>query len=193
MSAEWRIERMADVGVALQGMARRIGISMTALVEAGGVINGTLVAIGTGTSRNKDMSVGPLLRVLAATSYELVARSIDPDGLRIKPEGSVELLVRAADGGRIEVTVDNLDDVRLLLNTMAAANWMSVSGMVRQAGSTGTSLVGLARGTNLDSKGDLRLSNLLRVTAVARFELVVRPTHASRREARIALAAARRP
>lgn len=181
---------MEDVTTALQTMAKKTRLSMTALVSAGGVENGSLVSIGTGKGRTKDLSLGPLFRVMQAINWELVGRTQDPRGIVITPEGGVDLLITAGDGGRLEVPMFGLQDVPLLLNTMAAANGLTISGLNNAAGLGGGSLVGVARGTAPNQ--DIRLNGLVKITAAAKFELLVRPVHATLREARMALAAARR-
>lgn len=108
----------------------------------------------------------------------------------IRPEGGIEMLVCGADGGRLDVSVGGLDDVPLLLNTMAAANGMTMTGLNKAAKLGGGSLIGVARGTTPNA--NVRLSGLVQIAHAARFELLIRPVHATRREARTALAAARR-
>lgn len=185
-NTEIRITGMADVGTALRAMARRLGISISALVDAGGTFNGSLIAVGTGNSRHKDTSIRPILRVLKPAGWELVGRVADPDGLLIKVDRGVPILVRGADGGRLEVSIETMGDVSTLLNTMAAANGITMTSLVARSGSSSSSLVSVATGRTVQA--DLRLSNLVRITETAQFELVIRPIHATLREARIALA-----
>lgn len=180
-----------DVTKALQLMAKQLRLSITALTTtATGGDNGTLTSIGTGQVRTKDMAVGPLLRVLQRVDWELAGRVKDSRGILIHPEGSVDLLVTAADGGRIEVSVVTLEDMPRLLNTMAAANGVTITALNKMAKLGGGSLIGIAKGTATGA--DLRLSGLAKMAEAAAFELVVRPQHDTRRAARAALASARR-
>jgi hypothetical protein len=190
MSLELPISDMADVTVALQTIARRLRLSVTALIEAGGVSNGSLGSIATGRSRQKDLALLPLLRVLHPAGYELVGRVADPNGLLVTVERGAQFLVLGPDGGRLEVVVADLEGVGVLFNTMAAANHLSVTGLVKMTGVNSTSLVGVAKGTG--DNGDVRLINMIRLVEMARFELLIRPVHQTRREARIALTSARR-
>lgn len=191
MSLEIIVNGLPDITTVLQTMSRRKKLSITAMVDAGGVPNGSLTSIGTGKSKASDMAIGPLLRVLGTYGYELVARSSDPDGVLIKPEGAVEMRVTGVDGGRLEVAIDSLVEAPIMLNTLAGAKQMTISGLSKAAGLGGGSLIAVARGTAGDSP-DLRLGGLLKLVKYAGFELLVRPVHATRREARAALAAARR-
>lgn len=183
------IAGMADVTHALQVIAKRLRLSITALVDTGGVTNSSLIGIGTGSSHTKDMSVGPLLRVLSAVNYELVVRARDARGVLIKPEGSLELRVLGPDGGPIEIAADSVKDFPLMLNTMAAANGLTISGLVKASGLGGGSLVAVARRTAGWDEPDVRLNSLVKVVHQAQFELLIRPLHRSMREARIARAA----
>jgi hypothetical protein len=191
MTRALSIGGMADVTHALQVMAKRLGLSITALVDTGGVTNGSLIGIGTGTATNKDMSIGPLLRVLNAVDYELVGRARSTTGLVVEPVGGLPMRVFGPDGGRLEAGVDSLKDLPLLLNTMAAANWLTITALVKASGLRGGSLVAIARGT-AGPEPDARLSGLVMVAQQAQFELLIRPIHRSMREARIALAPGRR-
>jgi hypothetical protein len=184
-----RITGVEDVGAAMRAIAKKMNISVSALVDAGGTQNGSLISIATGRNPNRDMAIGPLLRVLKAVGYELVGRTIDEHGLVVKQEGAAEIRVTGADGGRLEVAMDTLADVPILLNTMAFANGLSMTGLVKLAGISSSSLVSMAKQSG--PAGDLRLNNVLAVAATARFELIIRPVHRSAREARVALASAR--
>lgn len=190
MSVEVIIAGMADVTTALQTMAKRTKLSMTALVNAGGTENGSLVSIGTGRSRTADMSLGPLFRVTQAINWELVGRTKDPRGIRMVPEGGVELLITGGDGGHLEVAMNGLPDIPRLLNTMAAANGLTITGLNKVAKLGGGSLVGVAKGTAPNQ--DIRLSGLVKIADAAHFELLVRPVHQTLRAARMAMATARR-
>lgn len=190
MSQELLITDLASVARLLRLVAKKRGISISALVDAGGVTNGSLTSIATGNTRQKDMTIGPLLRVLRPVGYETVGRTIDPRGILLKAEGAAEMLVLGPDGGRLEVLVEDMDDVSVLLNTMAAANGRTMTGLARLTGVTSTSLVQIARKTGPNT--DLRLGNLTRLMKVAGFELIARPQHRTRREARLALIAAAR-
>lgn len=189
-STEIRIQSLADVSAALKAIAKRLNLSITALVATGGVETGTLIGIGTGTGKTKDMSIGPLLRVLNKVNWEMAGRTQDPRGIVIHPEGGIEMLICGADGGRLDISVGSLDDLPPLLNTMAAANGLTMTGLNKVAKLGGGSLVGIARGTSPNA--DIRLSGLVQITYAAKFELLIRPVHATRRDARTALAAARR-
>lgn len=188
MSIEIKVSGMQDITTALQAIAKRLRISVSALVEAGGVTNGSLTSVGTGRSHNKDMAINPLLRVLGPAGFELVGRGRDPHGLIVKVDGGIDILVRGADGGRLEVIIETMADIPVLLNTMAAANNLTMTGLVRLTGANSTSLVGIAKGTG---GSDLRLLNLVRLAEKAQFELVIRARHATRREARLALTSQR--
>lgn len=179
---EVRIAEMADVGTAMRLMAGRLKLSLTKMVEAGGVQNGSLIGIGTGSRKTKDMSLVPLLRLLRAVNWEMAGRVRDPRGIVIYPEGAVELLITAPDGARIEVPIGALSDVAVLLNTMAAANALTVTGLNKKAKLGGASLVALAK--NSGPYDDIRLRGLLQIVEAAQFELLIRPRHATRREAR---------
>jgi hypothetical protein len=187
---EVQIRGLADVGTALQLMAKRLRMSVTALVATGGTENGTLVGIGTGATKAKDMAVGPLFRVLQAVNWEMAGRTQDPHGIVIRPEGALEMLVCGADGGRLDVSVGSLDELPRLLNTMAAANGLTITALNKAAKLGGGSLIGMAKGTT--PQADIRLNGLVQMTYAAQFELLIRPVHATRRAARSALAATRR-
>src|SRR4051812_43923883 len=118
MSDEVRIQGMPDVSTALQLIAKRLKMSVTMLVNAGGVDNGSLTSIGTGQIRTKDMSVGPLLRVLRAVSWEMAGRSKSPQGIILRPEGGIDMLICGADGGRLDIPINSVEDIRPLLITM---------------------------------------------------------------------------
>lgn len=190
MTNEVVIGGIPDVTAALQLIAKRTRLSMTALINTGGVENGSLTSIGTGSVRAKDMALGPLFRVLRAVNWELAGRSKDPRGVIIKPEGGTELLVCGADGGRPDISVAGLQDLPILLNTVAAANGMTVTGVNRIAQLTGGSLVGIARRTSPNN--DVRINGLIRFVEAAQFELLIRPVHETMRQARMAFATARR-
>lgn len=190
MSVEVVIGGMADVTTAIQVMAKRTKLSITGLIETGGVVNGSLTSIGTGNSRSKDMSIGPLFRVLQAINWEMAGRTKDPQGLLVTPEGGVQMRVTGPDGGRLEVAMNGLLDIPLLLNTMAAANGLTVTGLNKLAKLGGGTLIGVAKGTAPNQ--DVRLSGLVQITEASRFELLVRPIHQTLREARMVMAANRR-
>jgi hypothetical protein len=184
------VRGVPDVTTAIRAMAKAKRMSITALVETGGVANGSLTSIGTGSTTKTDMALGPLLRVLRAVGWEMVGRSVDPTGVMIQVDRGLPIRVVGADGGRLLVPIVTMDDVPILLNTMAAANGLTMSGLVTLTGMNSTSLVGMARGTGANK--DLRLTNLVRLVGKARFELVVRPQHQSMRDARIAVIGAAR-
>lgn len=187
-SNEVIISQLADVTKALRLMSGKLKMSITALVVAGGA-NSSLTGVGTGTTTAKDLTVGPLLRVLKAVDWELAGRTKDPRGILFQPPGSEQLLVTGADGGRLDISMVTLEDVPLLLNTMAGANGMTVTALNNKAKIGGGSLIGIAKGTT--PHADLRLSGLVAMAEAATFELVIRPQFAGRREARAALSASR--
>jgi hypothetical protein len=189
-SNEILIGGISDVTSALRVIAQQLKMSMTGLVNAGGTENGSLVGIGTGTAKISDMNIGPLLRVLQVVDWEMAGRTRDPQGLMLHSKGAIDLMVTGMDGGRIEVPVGRLEDVPLLLNTVAVANHMTVTGVNKAAGIGGGSLIGIARGTS--DQIDLRLGNLVAYVQAGQFELLVRPVHANRRAARVAFAAGHR-
>jgi hypothetical protein len=187
MSDEVRIQGIPDVSQALQIIARRLKMSASALAKTGGVDNGSLTGIATGTARIKDMGMTPLLRVLQAVKWEMAGRTEDPRGLVVHPEGALGMRICAADGGRLDVPFVSVKDLPLLLNTMAAANGLTVTALNKAAGVAGGSLIAIAKGTGPNA--DVRLANLVKVARAAKFELIIRPVHTTRRSARIALAA----
>lgn len=189
MSNEFPIRAMDDLGEMLLWMAKRLKISITALSGAGGVHNSSLSGFATGSKRSGDLNAAPLLRVLEVSSYELVTRPKKGDrGVMIKRENSHPLLVVGLDGGPIEITWNRPEEIPLLLNTLAMARDLTVTGLVKQSGINSTSLVSLAMGNSANK--DVRMRGLLRVIDTADFTTICRPIHATRREARMAMAAA---
>lgn len=178
--------KVEDAAGMLQWLAKRKKLSLNALVSASGTKHTGLVSYATGSRPAGDLNLSPLLRVVTAMGYEFAAVPKEGAGIVITREGAEPLRVVAIDGGRIDITVAKMSDVAVLLNTMAAANDATITGLVVRTGINSTSLVGFAKGTGPNA--DIRLNNLLRICDVAGFRVVVRPEHKTMREARMALA-----
>lgn len=170
----------------LQWLAKRKKLSLTALIGASGTKHGGLVSFATGTRPTNDLNFSPLMRVITSVGYEFAAMPKKGAGIVITREGAEPLMVMGVDGGRIDIAMGKMSDVAVLLNTMAAANDMTVTGLVVRTGINSTSLVGFAKGTGPNA--DIRVNNVLRLVDVAGFRVVVRPEHRTMREARMALA-----
>lgn len=191
MSNEFLIGSIPDVGKMLTWLAKRLRLSLNKLTELGGGTSSSLIGLATGTRKPGDLNLGPVLRVLQAVEYELAVRPKKGEkGVLLRRPGAQDLMILGLDGGQLELALDSLDEVPGLLNTLAMANDASVSGLSRRAGLPSLGLVGVANGTS-DNK-DVRLRNLFSYIDAAGFQVSVRPVHATRRAARMALAAAYR-
>lgn len=179
------ISDMASLGAALREVAKKTGLSPSALVGN----NGSLVSVATGARAPQDVAIGPILRVLSRASWELVLRPTSGHGLAVTREGALPLMIVGANGEPIEVPIGKMADLPQALMTMAAANDKTVSRMIKDAGSNSTSLVGVATG-NGTSK-DVRLLPFLRVAGCAEFRMYARPTHRTKRDARLRYEATR--
>lgn len=191
MNSHFKVSEVESIGGMLSWMAKRLRLSINALIKLGGSHNSSLMGMATGSRVRGDLGLVPILRVLSAVNYELVAipKGGQP-GLLLRRDGAEDLMVVGLGGNRIELTMQTFKDVPVLLNTLASATNMTVTGLVRASNVNSLGLVGLANGTS-DHK-DVRLRNLLAVIDAAGFEVCCRPVHATRREARTALAAAYR-
>jgi hypothetical protein len=191
--AEYPIAKVEDVAGMLMWLVRRLRApSLTAVVGAGGTSNSSLISFATGAKRTDDLNVVPVLRVLKAAGYTFEARPVKGAlGVVLQAPGSDPMMVVGPDGGQLAFAFDDLPSTARVINSMAAANHMTPTGMQRRSSnSTGTSLVSLASGRSPDK--DIRLKNLLRYVASAGFEIHVRPAHRSARAARMAFADANR-
>lgn len=185
-NGEYRVVTIVDAGGMLTWLAKRKKLSVTALVGAGGAKHSGLVSFATGSRPAGDLNLSPLMRVVTSVGYEFAGMPKEGTGIVITREGAEPLLVVGIDGGRIDISMTEMSDVARLMNTMAAANDLTLTGLVARTGISSTSLVGFARGTGPNQ--DIRINNLLRLVEVAGFRLVVRPVHRTMREARMALA-----
>lgn len=185
-NGEYPLGTVEDAAAMLQWLAKRKKLSLTALVGASGTKHGGLVSFATGTRPAGDLNLSPLLRVVASVGYEVVARPKKGIGIVINREGAEPLMVVGIDGGRIDIPMATMSDVARLLNTMAAANDLTITGLVVRTGINSTSLVSFAKGTGPNT--DIRVNNLLRLVDVAGFRIVVRAEHKTMREARMILA-----
>jgi hypothetical protein len=178
--SELLIADLDDLGVALRAMAKSLGLSVTAMLGDNG---STLIGMATGNRSNQDAAVGPVLRGFNRASWELVARPKSGDGIIVSREGTLPLKMVGADGGPIEITINELADVTRMIKTMALANDKTISGLVKAAGVNSTAIVSFATGSG--GHKDVRLLNLLRITEFAEFALFARPQFRNRREARL--------
>lgn len=185
-NGEYPLSSTEDARGMLQWLAKRRKLSLNALITASGTRHTGLVSFATGSRPTGDLSLGPLLRVVTSVGYEFAAVPKEGTGIVITREGAEPLLVVGADGGRIDVSIAKLSDVSVLLNTMAAANDATITGLVVRTGINSTSLVSFAKKSGPNT--DIRVNNLLRLAAVAGFRILVRPEHKTMRQARMALA-----
>jgi hypothetical protein len=186
VKAEFPLAKVADIGDMLQWMARRMKVSLSALVDAGGTRNGSLISFSTGSKRSNDLNVGPVLRVLKAVGYELVLRPKGGrDGVVLQAPGALPLYVVGGDTGPLEIQISELGDFAVAINTMATAKGVAVTGLMKLAGIYSTSLVSLASGRSPDK--DIRFANLFKLIDGGGFEMIGRPVHATARAARMAL------
>lgn len=191
MTGEFPVTSVDSVGDALTWLAKRLRLSLHKMCSYSGTNSSSLIGHATGTRRSTDLNLGPLLRLLSAVGYEMVAKPAnDQAGLVLRRIGARDLMVVGADGGPLQITMAGLDDLPALLNTLATARDMTISGLVRSAGLTSLGLVGIAHGTS--DNADVRIRNLLTVIEAAGCVLFIRPVHDNRRAARLALATARR-
>lgn len=182
--SQYPLNNLEDLGILIKEMARSSRISVTALVGSTGKTTSSLVALANGHVPNQDANVAPVLRVLAAAEWELVARPCNGDGLTLHREDSLPLYVLGADGAPLEIPARTLQDVAQMICTMALARDRTVSGLVAESGINSGSLITLAKSGGASK--DIRFSGLWRLTQFAGFSLYGRPQHRSAREARLA-------
>lgn len=185
-NGEYPLTTAEDAAGMLQWLAKRKKLSLNALVGASGTKHAGLVSFATGSRPAGDLNLNPLLRVVSSVGYEFAAMPKQGTGIVIAREGAEPLMVVGIDGGRIDIAMGKMSDVARLLNTMAAANDLTVTGLVVRTGINSTSLVSFAKGSGPNA--DIRVNNLLRLVAAAGFRFVTRPVHKTLREARMALA-----
>jgi len=185
-NGEFPLSSVEDAAQMLHWLAKRRKLSLTALVGAAGTKHGGLVTFATGSRRSDNLNLAPLIRVVTAVGYEFAASPAKGAGIVMTREGAEPLMVVGADGGRIDISVVSMADAAKLMHTMAAANDLTLTGLVTRAGINSTSLVGFARGNSPNQ--DIRINNLLQMIDAAGFRFVVRPVHKTMREARMALA-----
>lgn len=186
MKSEYPIEDLNDIGDMLAWLAKRLKISIYALSSLSGSVNSSLQGFASGSKRSGDLNAGPLFRVLTEAGYELVSSPLEDKGIVLSRPGADDLMVVGLDGGRIEITWDSVADIGKLLNTMAMARGVTVTGLIKESGINSTSLVSLAMGNSTNK--DVRLNGVLRVVKIAGFATRCRPVHATRAEARRAFA-----
>jgi hypothetical protein len=188
---QFQIKDVPDVGPMLFWMAKKLRLSLSALTSSGGTASSSLNSFATGSKTQTDLNLRPLLRILKAVNYELVASPKGKaQGLLLRRDGAEDLLVVGSDGGRLEIVLDVMEGLPAFLNTMAAATGQTVTAMVRAANCNSLTLVGIATGRGTHS--DVRIRALLKTIDIAGFDMHCRPVHATRRAARAALADARR-
>lgn len=175
-----------DIGPMLNWLAKRRNLTLNGLVvHAGGATHSGLVSFATGARPVTDLLLGPLLKVVTAVGYEVGVRPRSGAGIKLVREGAEPLLVMGADGGPIDLSITTLDDVRVVINTIAVAKGMAVSGLIKSTVNA-SSLVSFATGRN--PRAEIQAKNVLALMEQAGFRASVRPVHPSAREARILLA-----
>lgn len=180
---EYRVEQVADLQPVLREMARRLKMSLTALVNGRGGSNGVLIGLGTGNKVPGGMALGPALRVFRAAGWKMVVKPADGQAwATVARPGALPLRVTAADGGPLEIEIRELSDLPVMFNTLALATDRTISGLCRHAGLNATALVGFATGSS--EHKDVRLTSVTRLVAGAGFALFAEPEHATKRDAR---------
>lgn len=181
------IRSVDDVRQMLHWLARRRRVTITPLVRSAGLGSLALVTFARldpeDERRGSDANLGPVLKLLAAHEHRLLARPLGGKHLVRAEPGAVEIQLRAADGGFLEVPIDKIDDVRTLGHTLKSATGLSLTALCTKAGIS----LGLASFTNgAVTPNDLQIRPVLAFAMAGGFELVVQPCFANKREARLA-------
>lgn len=175
---------LEDLGAVLRAMAKASRVTVTGLVRSTGKTTTSLVGLANGTNVNQDANALPVLRILESAGWELVARPKDGESVTISRPGALPLRVVAADGGPLEVVINDLAGFATLINTMALANDRTPTGLAVDAKINSSVLISLATGRDFGK--DIRFSGLWKLIASAGFVLYARPRHRTAREARLA-------
>lgn len=179
------IKDVASVGPLVQRMAKYCDLSMTALVGP----TGSLLGLATGSRVPGDLSLSTLLRVVQRARWEFVIKPSRDQDIILARSGCRPLLLRSLDGGPIEIQIREMVDFPTALLTVAMANDMSITGLVRGSGASSGTLVAFATGGDPDR--NLRLTSLLRVVQHGKFTLYARPQFSNLRKARLHAEASR--